>query len=155
MPCQPRIASFALDTSAPVGLQLIASLRACIVTGELTPGTAYRSRTPPPATACRGSRCARLIRLFGEKLVEVRPQRGTYLRKIDVAEVEVSRFVRKAVEADIARLVARCADAAAVAELRRQMTGQAEVAQEGGRSFVQLDELFHCTLAEIAGRAGA
>ena len=85
----------------------------------------------------------------------MRPQRGTYVRKIDVSEVEVSRFVREAVEADIARLAAQGADAADVAELRRQVAEQAEAARDGGRSFVQLDELFHRTLAKIAGRAGA
>ncbi|MCZ4262069.1 GntR family transcriptional regulator [Limimaricola sp. G21655-S1] len=151
-----NLASFALDASAPVGLQLIASLRARIVTGELTPGT--RLSEQDIATGYGLSRQPvreAFIRLAGEKLVEVRPQRGTYVRKIDVAEVEVSRFVREAVEADIARLAARSADAAALAELRRQMADQAKAAQDGGRSFVELDELFHRTLAEMAGRAGA
>lgn len=149
-------ASIALDASAPVGLQLIASLRARIVTGELTPGT--RLSEQDIATGYGLSRQPvreAFIRLAGEKLLEVRPQRGTYVRKIDVAEVEVSRFVREAVEADIARLAARSADAAALAELRRQMADQAKAARDGGRSFVELDELFHRTLAEVAGRAGA
>ena len=149
-------APFTVDASAPVGLQLIASLRARIVTGELIPGT--RLSEQEIATSYGLSRQPvreAFIRLAGEKLLEVRPQRGTYVRKIDLVEVETSRFVREAVEADIAKLAAREADAAAVTELRRQMARQTEIAGSAGSSFVELDELFHTTLAEIAGRAGA
>ena len=152
----PASSPLALDASAPVGLQLITSLRERIVTGELPPGT--RLSEQDIATGYGLSRQPvreAFIRLAGEKLLEVRPQRGPYVRKIDVSEVEVSRFVREAVEADIARLAAQGADAADVAELRRQVAEQAEAARDGGRSFVQLDELFHRTLAKIAGRAGA
>lgn len=146
-----------LDATAPIGAQLIASLRERIVTGELTPGmrlseqdiaTAYGLSRQPVREA--------FIRLAGEKLVEVRPQRGTFVCKIDAAEVEVSRFVREAVEADIVRLAAIEADAALLAELERQIAAQAQAeANNDGEGFMQLDELFHRTLAEIAGRAGA
>ncbi|MGX9848569.1 GntR family transcriptional regulator [Limimaricola litoreus] len=144
-----------LDATAPIGAQLIASLRARIVTGELTPGTRlseqdiandYGLSRQPVREA--------FIRLAGERLVEVRPQRGTFVCKIDAGEVEVSRFVREAVEADILRLAATHADAAAVAELERQVAAQERLARDG-EGFMAADELFHRTLAEAAGRAGA
>ena len=147
---------FALDALMPVGLQLLSSLRDRIVVGELAPGT--RLSEQDIATAYGLSRQPvreAFIRLAGEKLVEVRPQRGTFVRKIDLAEVETSRFIREAIEADIARLAAERADADAVAELKRQMARQTEIASHAGGSFVELDELFHATLARIAGRADA
>lgn len=150
------LATHELDATGPIGLQLIGNLRERIVSGELAPGMRL-SEQDVARTYGLSRQPVReaFIRLAGEKLVEVRPQRGTYVRKIDRDEVEVSRFVREAVEADIARLAAEHADGAAIAELRHQMTHQAESAHRAGRAFMQLDDLFHRTLGEIAGRGGA
>ena len=145
-----------LDATAPIGGQLIAALRERIVSGQLPPGarlseqdiaTVYGLSRQPVREA--------FIRLAGEGLVEVRPQRGTFVRKIDMAEVGTSRFVREAVEADIVRLAAARADDALAAELSRQVALQAETLDGGASAFMQLDELFHRTLAEAAGRGGA
>ena len=144
-----------LDATAPIGAQLIASLRDRIVTGELAPGT--RLSEQDIATDYGLSRQPvreAFIRLAGEKLVEVRPQRGTFVCKIDANEVEVSRFVREAVEADIVRLAAERADTAIVAELERQIALQEQTADDGA-GFMESDELFHRTLADAAGRGGA
>lgn len=144
-----------LDATAPIGVQLIASLRERIVTGELAPGT--RLSEQDIATDYGLSRQPvreAFIRLAGEKLVEVRPQRGTFVCKIDANDVEISRFVREAVEADIVRLAAEHADTATVAELKRQVALQEQTA-DNGAGFMESDELFHRTLAEAAGRSGA
>ena len=148
--------TFSFNATAPIGVQLIASLRGRIVRGEIAPGarlseqdiaTAYGMSRQPVREA--------FIRLAGEGLVEVRPQRGTFVRKISTDEVEVSRFVREAVEADIVRLGAEHADDALVAELEAQLESQAAIPDDAPQTFMQLDELFHRTIAEAAGKAGA
>ncbi|WP_341212958.1 GntR family transcriptional regulator [uncultured Limimaricola sp.] len=151
----PSDRTLTLDATAPIGAQLIAHLRARIVTGELAPGT--RLSEQDIATDYGLSRQPvreAFIRLAGEKLVEVRPQRGTFVCKIDAGEVEVSRFVREAVEADIVRLAATTANASFIEELERQIVVQEQTARDG-TGFMEHDELFHRTLAEAAGCAGA
>ena len=148
--------SIALSAAHPIAGQLIMSLRDRIVCGALAPGMrlseqeiahSYGMSRQPVREA--------FIRLAGEGLLEVRPQRGTFVRKISTIEVESSRFVREAVEADVVRLAAERAGKAEVAELHAQLARQAEVQDEGAGAFLPLDERFHQTIAELAGRAGA
>lgn len=147
---------FAFSPAHPIGGQLIANLRERIVRGELPPGArlseqdianGYGMSRQPVREA--------FIRLAGEGLVEVRPQRGTFVRKISTEEVEASRFVREAVEVEIVRLAVSGASGALVADLRDQVERQAEVGDDDALGFMRLDERFHRTLAEAAGRAGA
>lgn len=149
----PSEETFAISMTHPIGGQLVASLRERIIRGDLPPGMrlsekeiadAYRMSRQPVREA--------FIRLAGDGLVEVRPQRGTIVRKISTTEVENSRFVREAVEADLVKAAAVRASAADVAELRTEVARQAEV--QDPASFMLLDERFHRMLAEIAGRAG-
>ncbi|MBM9594275.1 GntR family transcriptional regulator [Roseitranquillus sediminis] len=146
----------AINATAPIGVQLIAALRERIMRAELPPGTrlseqeiasAYGMSRQPVREA--------FIRLAAERLVEIRPQRGTFVLKIDIGEVEISRFVREAVEADIVRLAATTANRALADELERQIEQQASLLGGDTEAFLQLDELFHRTLAEAAGKAGA
>ena len=147
----------ALSLSLPIGGQLLSALRERIVSGELVPGTRLSeqdianhyglSRQPVRET---------FIRLAGEGLVEVRPQRGTFVRKIFTQEVEVSRFVREAVEVEILRVAVERIDAPQIAALRDQVARQARVSDAGPPlAFMELDELFHRSLAAAADRAGA
>lgn len=145
-----------LDAAAPIGPQLLRSLRERIIRAELVPGmrlseqeiaVAYQLSRQPVREA--------FIRLAEEGLVEIRPQRGTFVRKISEAEVMDSRFVREAVEADIVRLAAETADGSLVAELRRLVQRQDEVAEGDATRFMHLDEAFHRLLAEAAGKPRA
>jgi GntR family transcriptional regulator, rspAB operon transcriptional repressor len=145
-----------LSPTQPIGGQLIESLRGRIVRGELAPGMrlseqdiadAYNLSRQPVREA--------FIRLAGEGLVEVRPQRGTFVRKISLQEVEASRFVREAVEVEIARLAAVSADPRLVSDLRRIVDEQARVCDRDALAFMRLDERFHRRIAEGAGKAGA
>ena len=148
--------SFTISMTHPIGGQLVASLRERIIRGDLVPGMRLSEKDIAEAYGMsRQPVREAFIRLAGDGLVEVRPQRGTFVRKISTAEVEMSRFVREAVEADVAKLAATRASDADVAELRAQIERQAEVRDHDAITFMQLDERFHRTLAEIADRAGA
>ncbi len=143
----------AIEATEPIGRQLIANLRERIVSGVLPPGArlseqeiaaAYHLSRQPVREA--------FIKLAASGLVEIRPQRGTYVCKIDLHDVAQSQFVRESVEADIARAAAERAEEETVATLRTQVARQSEALGEGGRAFILRDERFHQTLAMAAGR---
>lgn len=145
-----------VDVTTAVGPQLMRALRDRIISNELVPGMRLSeadvaasfgvSRQPVRET---------FIKLAEEGLVEVRPQRGTFVRKISTGAVMDARFVREAIEADIVKLVAQESDAALVVALTHILEAQRNVALSDPRSFIPLDDAFHRTLAEAAGKSNA
>lgn len=145
-----------VDLTTAVGPQLMRALRDRIITNELTPGMRLSeadvaasfgvSRQPVRET---------FIKLAEEGLVEVRPQRGTFVRKISTGAVMDARFVREAIEADIVKLVAQNSDASLVTTLTGLLDAQRNVALNDPRSFIPLDDAFHRTLADAAGKTNA
>lgn len=145
-----------LDAEAPIGPQLLQVLRQRIVRAELPPGT--RLSEQDIATAYAMSRQPvreAFIRLAEDGLLEVRPQRGSFVRKISEDGVMTARFVREAIEADLVRLAAERATGDDVTGLRRLVERQAAVPDGDAPTFMRLDEQFHRTLAEMAGMTGA
>ncbi len=142
-----------IEATAPIGKQLIANLRERIVNGDLPPGARLSEQEVAAAyNLSRQPVREAFIKLAASRLVEIRPQRGTYVCKIDLHDVTQSQFVREAVEADIARAASIRADEATVATLRGQLVQQADNLDEGGRGFIVRDEHFHQTLAIAAER---
>lgn len=142
-----------LDGAAPIGPQLLRSLRARIIRTELVPGVRLSEQEVAQTyDLSRQPVREAFIRLAEEGLVEIRPQRGTFVRKISEAEVVDARFVREAVEADIVRLAAQTADGRLVSELSHLVSLQEQVQDGDASNFMQLDEAFHRRLAEAAGK---
>ncbi len=145
-----------LETSAPIGAQLIGLLRMRIVTGELPPGTRLSEKDIAGEYGLsRQPVREAFIKLAADRLVEIRPQRGTYVCRINIGDVVVSRFVREAVEADIARCAARKAGDDAIARLHAIVDAQEQKLAEGGPTFMNLDEQFHRSMADAANQSGA
>jgi DNA-binding GntR family transcriptional regulator len=92
------------------------------------------------------------IKLAEAGLIEVRPQRGTFVLLISRREVESARFVREAVEVAFARKAAAEAPAGTVAALRESIARQ-EAARdaEDAVTFLRHDEDFHHIIARAAG----
>jgi GntR family transcriptional regulator, rspAB operon transcriptional repressor len=92
------------------------------------------------------------IKLAEAGLVEVRPQRGTYVLLISRREVENARFVREAIEVAFVRKAAAEATDGLVAALRQSILRQI-AARDGGDNaeFLQRDEEFHQAIARGAG----
>jgi len=130
------------------------ALRHAILTGTLPPGTKVSEQEIADAigTSRQPVREA-FLRLSAEGLLDIRPQRGTFVSKITVAEVLDARFVREAVEADLIRLACKHTNATAIAGLRDLLTAQA--AAPDAAQFMALDESFHRAIAQIAGKARA
>nr|WP_325248323.1 GntR family transcriptional regulator [Amylibacter sp.] len=143
-----------LEASGPVGAQLYARLRLRIVQGELEPGTrlsevdvaSYYDTSRQPVREA-------FIKLSEAGLIDIRPQRGSFVSRIDMASVLAAQFIREAVEADIVRAVATRADAQMLAELDEILALQRDAAEtDNPQPFIDLDEAFHRKLADIAGQ---
>jgi GntR family transcriptional regulator, rspAB operon transcriptional repressor len=94
-----------------------------------------------------------LIRLVEDGLIEVRPQRGSFVSRISLRAMERARFVREALEAAI---VHRAAEQGisndAHARLETAIAGQI-AARDNPVRFTEQDDLFHRGFAEAAGLA--
>jgi len=145
-----------IEQRVPVGPQLHAILRERIIRNELKPGTRIsESEFAAAFSVSRQPVREAFIKLAEEGLVEVRPQRGTFISKISQAAVMDARFVREAIEADIVKLLAQARDPALAEELKKQLRDQRKAAASDADRFILLDELFHRTLAEAAGKSRA
>ncbi|MBL3571215.1 GntR family transcriptional regulator [Rhodovulum sp. BSW8] len=151
-----RAVGCVLDPARPITPQLHRFLRLRIIRNDLKPGD--RLSEAEIARSCAVSRQPvreAFIKLSEQGLLSILPQRGSLVTTIAISSVLDARFVREAIEADIVRLLARRPDPALIARLRAQIDRQAAVAETAPRDFIQLDETFHRTLAEGAGKTGA
>src|ERR1041384_8879717 len=100
-------------------------IRDAIVRLDLPPGTAIDK-----ASVCTRLGVSRfpvseaLGRLAAEGLVEVLPQRGTRVARIDLADCRQAMFIRRALEIETMRAVAPRADAALLTALDRNLRDQ-------------------------------
>jgi DNA-binding GntR family transcriptional regulator len=91
------------------------------------------------------------IKLAEAGLVEIRPQRGTFVRLISRREVENARFLREAIEVAIARKAALEASGDDIAAVLGIVSDQKTVAATGDNAaFMSLDEQFHQAIARSA-----
>jgi len=144
--------SSAIDPKLPIATQAYAWIRRAILTLELKPNTALSekelsSRFGISRTPVREA----LIKLSDEGLVDIFPQRGTYVSPIRVAEVAEAQFIREALETTVTRTAAEKADATFKAQLKENLAQQRS-AMEGGRleEFMRLDESFHRAFSDFA-----
>ena len=137
----------------PAAAQMHALLRRRIVSGDLMPGMCLSEQDIADQYALsRQPVREAFIRLAAEGLLEVRPQRGTFVTRIDLDWVLDTRFIREAVEADIVRLAARNARPDQVTGLLELVDRQAALAADDALGLLSLDQEFHSGLAAIAGK---
>jgi DNA-binding GntR family transcriptional regulator len=92
------------------------------------------------------------IKLAEIGLVEVKPQRGTFVNLISIRQVQNVRFVREAIEVAIVRKAAHEASTARIEQLRRLLEAQLRAGRAADNvDFLRLDEAFHQELANAAG----
>lgn len=130
-------------------------IRDAIVRLELPPGTAIDK-----AALCERLGVSRfpvseaLGRLAAEGFVEVLPQRGTRVARIDLADCRQAMFIRRALESEAMRAIAPRADAALLTALDRNLHDQeAALGNDHGGRFHQLDLELHELLLDFLGFA--
>lgn len=94
-----------------------------------------------------------LIELNRIGLVEIRPQRGSYISKIDYAIVEESRFVRFVMETAVVKLACESITDAYLLALEQNIAQQklCLISKDGDR-FLEIDNEFHRLIFECAGK---
>ena len=96
-----------------------------------------------------------ILKLSDEGLVEIFPQSGIFVARIPMAALPEAIIIRKALEETTARFAAERATSSQVLNLHAILERQREANAAGDRgAFHQADELFHATIAEIAGYPG-
>jgi GntR family transcriptional regulator, rspAB operon transcriptional repressor len=96
-----------------------------------------------------------ILKLADEGLLEIFPQSGIFVSRIPIAALPEAIIVRKALEATTAQLAAERAPASQILVLHAILESQREANSAGAAdAFHRADELFHATIAEIAGYPG-
>ena len=128
-------------------------IRAAILDGELAPGSAIDK----PALCARLGLSrfpvgAALSRLAFEHLVDVQPQRGTFVARIAAGETRELMHVRRGIEAELAALAAVSLTAEQADGLARTLRyATVAAAAEDRADFHRLDLLFHAQIASALG----
>jgi DNA-binding GntR family transcriptional regulator len=96
-----------------------------------------------------------ILKLSDEGLLEIFPQSGIFVSRIPVAALPEAIIIRKALEETTARLAAERATSSQILILHSILERQreADVAKDGD-AFHQADEMFHATIADVAGHPG-
>lgn len=90
------------------------------------------------------------IKLSEAGLLEIRPSRGTYVRKISVREVADARFVREAIECSLVKHAAMTAGDDDIRRLYSLIDDQETAAgNDDFASFNRNDDAFHRAIANI------
>lgn len=138
---------------APAGPYLYAALRDQIVRAELTPGERLSEaelgeRLGVSRTPIREA----LGRLRDDRLVEVRPQIGTFVARISPAAVADAQFIREALECTAVRVAAELADEESMAQLEENLRAQERSSDRADiDSWQLLDDTFHRHLCDLSG----
>ncbi|ALM53558.1 GntR family transcriptional regulator [Halomonas huangheensis] len=135
--------------SDPVRQRLYQVLRESIIRMVLVPGQGLSEKELADTfSVSRQPVREAFIRLSEAGLVEVRPQRGTFVVKISQQAVLEARFVREAIEVAVVRLAAsRGLAPEALSELQDLVERQRRCTDPRDHDrFYHLDELFHRAL---------
>ena len=133
--------------------RVVGALRDDIVTMALKPGDVIsESDIAGRYGVSRQPVREAFIRLAQQGLLLIRPKRATVVKKISPEGVRQSRFIRESIEVEIIRRLAGhpAADTGAVLG---ELIAEQEAASHANdsRRFHTLDELFHRSLARLAG----
>ncbi|WP_449394222.1 GntR family transcriptional regulator [Devosia riboflavina] len=141
------------NTKETIAMRVVDALRDDIITMGLKPGDVIsESDIAGRYGVSRQPVREAFIRLAQQGLLLIRPKRATVVKKISPVGVRQSRFIRESIEVEIIRRVAgQPSDDAA--DVLVKLIADQEAASDAGdsRRFHTLDELFHRTLARLAG----
>jgi GntR family transcriptional regulator, rspAB operon transcriptional repressor len=138
-----------LSTSEPVNQQIYRALRQSIVNCTLLPGEAISDQEVAEifGVSRQPVRNA-FIRLVGAGLIQVLPQRGTFVMKISPKRVLNGRFIREAVEVAVVGKAAEMIHDAKLQQLAAHIEQQKFAAERNDTpGFLALDEGFHSSIS--------
>jgi len=141
-----------LNPTQPVNQQIYRILRQDIVHCLIPPGTPLSEKEVSVRfDVSRQPVREAFIKLAENGLIQIRPQRGSYVNKISLTQVRNGCFVRQAIECAVARRAAGMITDSHCYQLEQNLNQQ-RIAIERKQldDFFQLDDEFHQKLALIA-----
>ncbi|KFX20510.1 GntR family transcriptional regulator [Pectobacterium betavasculorum] len=144
--------SFQINNSEPVNQQIYRVLRKDIVECNIPPGKLLSEKEISVRfDVSRQPVREAFIKLAEAGLVQIMPQRGTFVMKISEQRVADARFIRQALECAIVRRAAEMVMDEQLLALEHNLRRQELAAQnEQVREFLSLDDSFHQLLTQIA-----
>ncbi|WP_300001902.1 GntR family transcriptional regulator [uncultured Cedecea sp.] len=144
--------SFQLNHTEPVNQQIYRILRKDIVECTIPPGKLLSEKEIALRfSVSRQPVREAFIKLAEAGLVQILPQRGTFVMKISEQRVSDARFIRQALECAIARRAAEMVTEEQLLTLAHNLHSQELAAQnDRAREFLILDDNFHQLLTQIA-----
>ncbi len=142
--------AYTITTSEPVNQQIYRYLRKDIVTCVIQPGSLLSEKEVSARfNVSRQPVREAFIKLAEAGLVQVLPQRGTFVRKISAHRVADSRFIREAVEVSVVRRAALEIEPVVQIALEHNLQLQKMAAERhDSQAFLSLDDEFHRLIAE-------
>jgi len=146
----------ALDKRLPAAEQIYGHLREEIITCRLAPNEALsENRICGMFGVSRSPVRIALTRLAEDGLIDIFPQRGSFVAPIRMKQVVESQFARTALEMALVEVAAEKWTAAHKAEAHANLAAQKHHAQSGDAWGFYIDnERFHQLIARAAGLEG-
>lgn len=135
--------------SATISHRVFEALKLAIVQLQLRPGNLLsEAEVGKQLGVSRQPVREAFIKLAEVGLVEIRPQRGTFVVLISRKDVENARFIREAIEVAVVRKACEEASEEDVVKLRELLRLQREASLAGDLAyFLRLDEALHLAIA--------
>lgn len=132
-----------------IGLRVFEALKQAIVQLQLRPGNPLsEAEVARQLGVSRQPVREAFIKLAEIGFVEIRPQRGTFVKMISIRDVQNVRFIREAIEVAVVQKAAMEASAEAIGNLKAIVTRQRAAARAGRHvEFLRFDEAFHQAIA--------
>lgn len=149
----PMAAESQLNPTQPVNQQIYRILRSDIVHCLIPPGTPLSEKEVSVRfDVSRQPVREAFIKLAENGLIQIRPQRGSYVNKISLTQVQNGCFVRQAIECAVVRRAANLVDEHQCYLLEQNLHQQRiAIERKQLNDFFLLDDEFHQKLAQIAG----
>ncbi|MEB4675559.1 GntR family transcriptional regulator [Enterobacteriaceae bacterium G50] len=141
-----------LNPTQPVNQQIYRILRRDIVHCLIPPGTPLSEKEVSMRfEVSRQPVREAFIKLAENGLIQIRPQRGSYVNKISLSQVRNGCFVRQAIECAVARRAATMITDKQLYQLEQNLHQQRiAIDRLQHNDFFQLDDEFHQLLSLIA-----
>ncbi|MGL5522894.1 MAG: GntR family transcriptional regulator [Aeromonas veronii] len=146
------VRQYELNSSLPVSQQIYQYLRKEIVECMILPSTSLSEKDISSRfSVSRQPVREAFIKLSENGLVQILPQRGTFVKKISLKKVIDGRFVRAAIERCVVVQACKLISPIQISLLEHNLDRQALAVQNDRLSeFLALDDEFHKMLAESA-----
>jgi GntR family transcriptional regulator, rspAB operon transcriptional repressor len=145
-----------VDRKLPAADQIYQGLREAIISGNLRPNEAIsENRVCGMFNVSRSPVRIALTRLAEDKLIDIFPQRGSFVSPIILQKVQEGHFARVALELAVLSEAAKHWTDKASSEAKKAIKLQQQFSKSGDLwSFHTADELFHRNFADTAKLEG-